>query len=57
MRGVEAGKALHLVRKTAVLVARLHELAPDLVEPLVVLLQQVAVSFPNLQMLQHSIKW
>ncbi len=47
--GVEAGKALDLVREPAVLVPRLEQLAPHLVEALVVLLQQRAVPLPHLQ--------
>lgn len=51
MGAVQAGKALHLMRKSTVLVASLHELAPHLVEPLVMLLQQLAVPLPHLQIL------
>ena len=49
MGGVQAGEALHLVPKAAVLVARLQELPPHRVEPLVVVLQQPAVPVPHLQ--------
>ena len=43
MAGVEACKALKLVREAAILVAGFHELAPNLVEALMVVLQQMAV--------------
>lgn len=51
---VEAGEALDLVREPAVLVARLKQLAPHLVEALVVLLQQAAVPLANLRTPQPS---
>ena len=50
--GVQAGKALDLVRKAAVLVARLQQLPPHVVEALVVLRQQRAVLLPHLQGVQ-----
>lgn len=48
MGGVQTSKALHLVCKTAVLVACLQQLAPDCMEPLMVLMQQVPVLLPYL---------
>ena len=49
---VEAGEALHLVRKAAALVPCLQQLAPHCVEALVVVLQQLAVPVPHLH--SHS---
>ena len=46
---VQAGEALHLVPKAAVLVARLQELPPHRMETLMVVLQQPAVPVPHLQ--------
>lgn len=46
--GVEAGKALNLVGKAAILVPSLQQLAPHFVEALVVLLQQGTVPLPDL---------
>ncbi len=46
----------HLVRKPTVLVAGLHELAPDLVKALVVLLQQPPVRFPHLVSLPPQVR-
>ena len=47
--GVEAGKAFDLVREAAVLIPCLEQLAPHLVEALMVLLQQSAVPLPHLR--------
>ncbi len=49
MGSVQAGKALHLVRKSAVLVACLQQLPPDGVEAPVMLLQHNLVLLLHLQ--------
>ena len=49
MGGVQACKALHLVRKAAVLVASLQQLPPDCMEPLMMLMQQLPMLLPYLQ--------
>lgn len=49
MGGVQACKALDLVRKAAVLVASLEQLAPHCMEPLMMLVQQLPMLLPNLQ--------
>ena len=49
MGSVQAGKALHLVRESAVLVACLQQLPPDGVEAPVVLLQHNFVLLLHLQ--------
>ena len=48
MGGVEACKALHLVCKATVLVAGLEQLAPNCMEALMVLMQQLPVLLPHL---------
>lgn len=58
MARVYAGEALELMCEAAVLIASLHELAPDFVEALMVALQQMTVRLPHLiplalQILQH----
>ncbi len=53
MGGVKTCKAFHLVRKAAVLVASLQQLAPHRMEPLMMLMQQLPMLLPDLQ--QHHI--
>ena len=48
MRGVQAGEALHLVPKAAVLVPCLQQLPPHRMEALMVVLKQLAVPIPHL---------
>ena len=45
---VETSEAFDLVGKSAVLVASLHELTPNFVEPLVMLTQEIAVALLHL---------
>lgn len=54
MGGVDAGRALHLVRRAAVLVARLEQLAPHLVGSLVVLPQLLPVLILHLP--RHAVE-
>lgn len=54
MGGIQACKALHLVRKAAVLVASLQQLSPDCMKPLMVLMQQLPMLLPYLQ---HSLNF
>lgn len=49
MGSVQACEALDLVRKAAVLVASLEQLAPHCMEPLMMLVQQLPMLLPNLQ--------
>ena len=49
MGGVKTCKAFHLVRKAAVLVASLQQLAPHRMEPLMMLMQQLPMLLPDLQ--------
>lgn len=53
MGSVQACKALDLVRKAAVLVASLEQLAPHCMEPLMMLMQQLPMLLPDLQ---HPLK-